>query len=158
MDRIKRKLKLFDIQYYDIDDDTYIIPSINQHINNQEKTRREEFRFSSDDYSLRLLETEEYNKKNDFFLHKALLAIEETAIFITEKTPLDYFYEKNENYYHALILNETDIVENIEIALLKIKNDSTLRNKSIKIIQPTKNPKKTIVFFKKTSNHTTNTR
>ncbi|UTW02897.1 hypothetical protein KDX31_16415 [Amphritea atlantica] len=149
MDRIKRKLKLFDIKYYDIDNDIHIIPSINQHIKNQEKKHQKQSNLHFNEYNSHKPKTEPHSKENDFFIYKALLAIEETAIFIIEKTPLDYFYEKNVDFYHALVLDETNIVENIEIALLKIKNDSTLKNKSIKIIQPIKNRKNIIVFFKK---------
>lgn len=101
MDRIKRKLKLFDIKYYDIDDDIHIIPSINQHIKNQEKKHQEQSNLYFNEYNSHKPKTKPHNKENDFFIYRALLAIEETAIFIIEKTPLDYFYEKNVDYYHA---------------------------------------------------------
>lgn len=135
MDRLKRKLALRDIPVYEINHENEIRTAA--------LARLYELGVDVDDKSLRTIRLTAENvdaagyaqTSRDFVVVDALLVVEESIVFFVENQVSQYLANDQNQFHSALLIDERNIVDCIEVAFHKINNGSLFYGKQLSVIQ-----------------------
>ncbi|WP_415903192.1 hypothetical protein ACMXYR_05290 [Neptuniibacter sp. QD29_5] len=149
MDRFKRKLALLDIPVFEIADENEIKPRVASYLHKNGIVIGKQSCSIGTEPECSLVSDQ--SGGNDIVVesYTALLGVEESGIFIIERNLAERLNSYREQTYSVILLSECNIVESVEVALLRIGSGSDFNDKQFVVIQPESLSAQSLVFILK---------
>jgi hypothetical protein len=147
VEKLKRKLSLLNVPVYEIQEDSELTNVLYQHLD----------QLGEDLVSTPLklyfgthnVDAATSDNQLNVIVFQTLLAVEESSILFVDKGVNDNINLLNVSHYSALIVQERNIVDSIEVALHRISSASGYYNNYMEIISPDSIPSNSIIIIKK---------
>lgn len=134
MERFARKLELLDIPVYGIGDESEIFQIAFKFMQEQGVKLDERFFQINKIAAGSLMPKYPISNDNGLILFEAWLGVEESAIIFLDQ--LATYYLNGSHLPFAILLNENNIVESIEVALHRINFGSSFYGQQLDVVQP----------------------
>jgi len=147
MERFKRKLTLLDIPVFEIVDKAEIGPRVSSFLYDNGINIDKELCGTGKEPEAPWGKGQTIGNGNNLQSYTALLGVEESGILFIERNLAEQFTSARRQAYSVLLISERNIVESVEVALLRINSGSAFYGKQLEVIQPESLSEQSLVFI-----------